>query len=202
MKIAIVYHSGFGHTRVVAERIRKSVEEEGVIAFLYDVSSPIWQLTELTEADTIVFGSPTYFGNVSAEFKKFMESTANIWFHQRWKDKFAAGFTNSSTRNGDKANTLISLLTFAAQHSMMWIPLGILPQYDGQGNQKDEPNGMASYLGLMTMSPNSHTEFAPPDDLRTADLFGKRIAAITRTRKQHSAAASPITSSLSFDRHL
>jgi multimeric flavodoxin WrbA len=184
MKIAIVYHSGFGHTRVVAERISKSIEEEGLSALLYDVTTPPVDLAELSEADTIVFGSPTYFGNVSADFKKFMESTANIWFHQRWKDKFAAGFTNSSTRNGDKANTLSSLLTFAAQHSMIWIPLGILPQYDENGNQKSEPNGLASYLGLMTMAPNSHKEFAPPDDLITADLFGKRIASITMKNKK------------------
>ena len=179
MKIAIVYHSGFGHTRVVAERIGKSIEEETLPALLYDVTSPAMDLAQLSEADTIVFGSPTYFGNVSAEFKKFMESTANIWFHQKWKDKFAAGFTNSSTGNGDKANTLTSLFTFAAQHSMIWIPLGILPQYDEKGNQKSEPNGLASYVGLMTMAPNSHKEFSPPDDLITADLFGKRIAAIT-----------------------
>lgn len=189
MKIAIVYHSGFGHTRMVAERISKSVEEEGVITLLYDVSAPHMHLSQLADADTIVFGSPTYFGNVSAEFKKFMESTANIWFHQKWKDKFAAGFTNSSTRNGDKSNTLISLLTFAAQHSMMWIPLGILPQHDEKGDQKNEPNGMASYLGLMTMSPNLHNEFAPPGDLMTADLFAKRIVAITMMKKETKSVA-------------
>jgi NAD(P)H dehydrogenase (quinone) len=189
MKIAIVYHSGFGHTRVIAERMSKSIEEEGVTTLLYDVSASHMELSELADTDTIVFGSPTYFGNVSAEFKKFMESTSNIWFHQKWKDKFAAGFTNSSTRNGDKSNTLISLLTFAAQHSMMWIPLGILPQYDEKGNQKNVPNGMASYLGLMTMSPNLHNEFAPPEDLVTAELFAKRIAAITMMKKEPESAA-------------
>lgn len=184
MKIAIVYHSGYGHTRIVAEKIAQGVESEGLTALLYDVSAGASQLTQLDDADTLVFGTPTYFGNVSADFKRFMESTANIWFKQRWKDKLAAGFTNSSTRNGDKANTLMSLLTFAAQHSMMWIPLGILPQYDERGNQKDQPNGLASYLGLMTMSPNSHKEFMPPEDLGTAELFGKRIASVTmKTRK-------------------
>ena len=184
MKIAIVYHSGFGHTKVVAERISEGISKEGGSAILYDVSAPDLALADLQQADTIVFGTPTYFGNVSAEFKKFMESTANIWFHQRWKDKLAAGFTNSSTRNGDKGNTLTSLVTFAAQHGMMWIPLGILPQYDAHGHQLNEPNGMASYLGLMTMSPNSHKEFAPPEDLTTAELFGKRIATITMKNKQ------------------
>lgn len=180
MKIAIVYHSGFGHTKVVAEHIAKAIKAEGADVLLYNVSQAGLHLNELDDADTIVFGTPTYFGNVSAEFKKFMESTANIWFNQRWKDKLAAGFTNSSTRNGDKANTLNSILTFAAQHSMMWIPLGILPQYDEHGNQKAEPNGLASYLGLMTMAANSHKDFTPPEDLLTAALFGKRIATLTK----------------------
>ena len=179
MKIAIAYHSGFGHTKLVAERIANSIRDEGPHALLYDVTSPKTDLVQLSDADTIVFGSPTYFGNVYAEFKTFMELTANIWYHQRWKDKFAAGFTNSSTRNGDKFNTLIGLLTFAAQHSMIWIPLGILPQHDEAGRQKQERNGMASYIGLMTMATNSHTDFLPPEDLMTADLFGKRLAAIT-----------------------
>lgn len=179
MKIAIVYHSGFGHTKVVADRIKKSIEKEGVSAVQFNVSSDKMRLNELDDADTIVFGSPTYFGNVSAEFKIFMESTSKIWYHQRWKNKFAAGFTNSSTRNGDKSNTLVSLATFAAQHSMIWILLGVLPEYDAQGNQKNEPNGMASYLGLMTMSANSHDSFSPPEDLVTAELFGKHLASIT-----------------------
>ena len=182
MKIAIVYHSGFGHTKVVAECIAGAITAGGADVLLYDVSGAN-RLEDLQDADTIVFGSPTYFGNVSAEFKKFMESTANIWFNQRWKDKLAAAFTNSSTRNGDKSNTLNSIFAFAAQHSMTWIPLGILPQYDEKGNQKAEPNGLGSYVGLMTMAANSHEEFAPPEDLTTAALFGKRIATLTNQFK-------------------
>ncbi|NJM32619.1 MAG: hypothetical protein HC848_06885 [Limnobacter sp.] len=105
-----------------------------------------------------------------------MESTGSVWAQQRWKNKLAAGFTNSSSRNGDKLNTLTNLSLFAAQHGMLWIPLGILPQYDAAGKQLPEPNGMASYLGLMTLSNNSHAEFHEPADLLTAELFGQHIA--------------------------
>ena len=109
-----------------------------------------------------------------------MESTATIWFNQKWKGKLATGFTNSSTRNGDKLHTLNSLSLFAAQHGMMWIPLGIMPTYDENGKQNAEPNGMGSYLGLMTMSANSHKTFTPPEDLGSAELFGRRIAQVTK----------------------
>lgn len=183
MKIAIVYHSGYGHTKVVAERILEGASPIVPNVQLLTSKDAIRFGHLLQEADTIVFGSPTYFGNVSAEFKLFMESTGGAWARQLWKDKLAAGFTNSSSTNGDKLNTLINLSLFAAQHGMLWIPLGIMPQYDSAGKQLPEPNGMASYLGLMTLSNNSHQEFQEPMDLKTAELFGQRIAAVTQQLK-------------------
>jgi NAD(P)H dehydrogenase (quinone) len=86
MKIVIVYHSGFGHTKVVAEHIAKGALYEISNVLLVPVNEAQDHKDDLNEADTIVFGSPTYFGNVSAEFKRFMESTANIWFNQLWKE--------------------------------------------------------------------------------------------------------------------
>jgi len=179
MKIAIVYHSGFGHTKMVAERIAKGAKNILPSVQLFSTEEAMTQSHKLLESDTIVFGSPTYFGNVSAEFKRFMESTGNIWAQQRWKNKMAAGFTNSSSTNGDKLSTLLSLSIFAAQHSMMWIPLGILPKYDDAGIQLPDHNGMASYLGLMTLSSNAY-QFKEPTELTTAELFGQRIAEVTK----------------------
>lgn len=183
MKIAIIYHSGFGHTKMVAERIAEGAGKvvDDVILLTSKMATQHPQL--LIESDTLVFGSPTYFGNVSAEFKLFMESTGSVWANQLWKDKLAAGFTNSSSINGDKLNTLTNLSIFAAQHGMLWIPLGILPQYDSAGKQLPEPNGMAGYLGLMTLSNNSHKDFYDPADLHTAELFGQRIALLTQQLK-------------------
>ena len=179
MKIAIVYHSGYGHTKIVAERISKGARQILDDVQLITSKEAIEHTHVLQEADTLVFGSPTYFANVSAEFKIFMESTGAIWAKQLWKNKLAAGFTNSSSRNGDKLNTLTNLSLFAAQHGMVWLPLGIMPQYDSTGNQLPEPNGMASYLGLMTLSNNSHDDFHEPADLHTAELFGQRLATVT-----------------------
>lgn len=183
MKIAIVYHSGYGHTKVVAERISKGAHEIISNVQLLTSKEAIAHSYLLQEADTIVFGSPTYFGNVSAEFKQFMESTGSTWAKQGWKNKLAAGFTNSSSTNGDKLSTLITISLFAAQHSMIWLPLGLMPQYDADGKQLPEHNGMASYLGLMTLSNNSHDRFNEPADLMSAELFGARIAEITRNIK-------------------
>jgi multimeric flavodoxin WrbA len=190
MKIVIVYHSGYGHTRIVAESIAQGIGQETGAVTLLPAKEAAGRLEELVEADTIVFGSPTYFGDVSAEFKAFMEATGSVYSQQRWKNKLAAGFTNSSSTNGDKLHTLISLALFAAQQGMIWIPLGILPRFEN-GIQQSSPNGMGSYLGLMTMSDNVHGQLNEPADLETARLFGQRIAQLTRQFTGQSAPVLP-----------
>jgi NAD(P)H dehydrogenase (quinone) len=186
MKIVIIYHSGFGHTKVVAERIAQGSKRILPDVLLFTIKEASEQFSVLQQADTIVFGSPTYFGTVSAEFKQFMERTASTWAKQGWKNKLAAGFTNSSSTNGDKLSTLITIALFAAQHSMIWIPLGLMPKYDDDGKQLPEHNGMASYLGLMTLSDNAHDRFNEPSDLVSAELFGERIATLTKQVKSNS----------------
>jgi NAD(P)H dehydrogenase (quinone) len=183
MKIVIIYHSGYGHTKIVAEHIQKGASRELEQVALLSTLEAQDNFELLHEADTLIFGSPTYMGTVSAEFKKFMEATGKFWYSQKWKDKFAAGFTNSSTLNGDKLNTLQQLSLFAAQHSMLWISTGILPKFEND-KQLEEPNGLAGYLGLMTLSDNSIKEINPPKGLETAELFGQRIAQITKQFKQ------------------
>ena len=63
----------------------------------------------------------------SAPFKSFLDATSGRWQEQRWKNKLAAGFTNSAGLNGDKLATLQQLALFAMQHSMIWVGLGLLP---------------------------------------------------------------------------
>jgi multimeric flavodoxin WrbA len=191
MNIIIVYHSGYGHTGLVAEQIAEGARRERATVTLLAAKEASTKLDLLTAADTIVFGSPTYFANVSAEFKAFMEATGAIYSGQRWKNKLAAGFTNSSSTNGDKLHTLVSLSLFAAQQGMLWIPLGILPRFEN-GIQQPEPNGMASYLGLMTMSDNVHGQLNEPADLGTARQFGRRIAQVTRLLKAGEVAAGAV----------
>lgn len=177
--ISIVYHSGRGHTKQIAEILAKNLQSPVSQVHLVNVEEAKGLFHLLHQSDTIVFGSPTYFGNVSAGFKQFMELTGGFWYNQVWKDKLATGFTVSSTRNGDKLNTLIALSLFAAQHSMQWISQGILPRYCNN-EQTDGQNRMASYLGLMIQSDNGREVTAPhPGDILTTELFAKRILDVT-----------------------
>jgi len=177
-KVAIVYHSGFGHTKRVAEHVAEGAAAiERTQMSLQSVEA--LDLETLHAADAIVFGAPTYMGSASAGFKGFMESTSRLWLQQRWKDKLAAGFTNSGSLAGDKANTLVELCCFAAQHGMVWVGLGML--VNGVRGDRDDPrhlNRLGSSLGLMTQADVDRSpELAPPiSDLETARAFGRRIA--------------------------
>lgn len=183
--VAIVYHSGYGHTAKAAEAVHAGIAGAGASAELIAISAEgtltDTQWATLAAADAIVFGSPTYMGMASWQFKKFADASSKAWFTQQWKDKIAAGFTNSASINGDKLSTLHYLFTLSQQHSMIWVGTGLMPS-NSKAAQRNDLNYLASSAGLMTQSPSDATpEEGPlPGDLDTARAFGKRIAEITR----------------------
>lgn len=181
-KVAIVYHSGYGHTKKLAEAVHAGVASAAntsVDLIAIDAEGNIteaqWAL--LDAADAIIMGSPTYMGSVSWQFKKFADATSKPWFSQKWKDKIGAGFTNSATMNGDKLSTLHYLFTLGMQHSMVWVGTGLMPA-NSKAAQRNDINFVGSFSGLMAQSPSdSSPEEGPlPGDLDTAKLFGKRVA--------------------------
>lgn len=181
MKVAIVYDSGYGHTEVIALKVSEGLVSSGLqtdVIKAKDINSGVTPIEELEKYDGIVFGSPTYMGTVSAEFKKFMDLSSKTWYEQKWKNKIAAGFTNSAGLSGDKANTLLTLVTFACQHSMVWVSQGIFP--DGKLNK------LGSWTGLMAQSDNAPANETPGDDFKDyAFAFGKRIGdfMVTKLKK-------------------
>ena len=147
-----------------------------------EISEEQWQLLDHSHA--IIFGCPTYMGGVSAKFKEFIDSASRRWMHQKWKDKIAAGFTNSGSYSGDKLNSLFQLVVNAMQHSMIWVGTGLMsPQASGiEGPDSQQINRIGSFLGLATQANNESPEIAPPKgDIETAKLFGERVAKITAT---------------------
>ena len=181
-KIAIVYHSGYGHTKKLAEAVQAGAAATSgasvdLIAISAEGTITDAEWATLDAADAIIMGSPTYMGTVSWQFKKFADASSKPWFAQKWKDKIGAGFTNSATMNGDKLSTLHYLFTLAMQHSMNWVGTGLMPS-NAKAAQRNDINYVGSFSGLMAQSPSdSSPEEGPlPGDLETAKLFGKRIA--------------------------
>ena len=182
--IAIVYHSGYGHTAKQAHAVQDgaaAVSGATVAVHVIDKEGNLPESTweDLVAADAIILGSPTYMGGPSWQFKKFADASSKPWFAQVWKDKLGAGFTNSASINGDKNGTLDYLYHLAMQHSMLWVGTGMLPS-NSKAAGRDDPNWLGSFSGLMAQSPSdSSPEEGPlPGDLETAKLFGARVATL------------------------
>jgi len=172
-RIAIVFHSRDGHTKIIAEEIAKGVQSvAGAQVELISVTETIdWET--LNASDAIIFGSPTYLGSVSGEFKMFMDSTSDAWFNHKWKDKFAAGFTTSHSYSGDKLGVLIQMAIFAAQHGMIWINGGD----KREGPEPHHVNRLGSFMGVMAQcDPTLGSDLPPLGDRKTAFNLGVRVA--------------------------
>lgn len=116
MQIAIIYDSGFGHTARQAEAVGQGVKRvDGAEPKLIAVTDGAISWETLEVCDAIIFGSPTYNGSLSSRLKKFMEeSTRPAWVPMKWRNKIAAGFTNSGAMH-------------TATSSVLWSPSPCLP---------------------------------------------------------------------------
>ena len=176
-KIAIVFHSGYGHTQRVAQAVADGAGAE-LIAIDADGNLPEGAWETLNAADAIIFGSPTYMGSPSWQFKKFADATSKVWFTRGWQDKVFGGFTNSASFNGDKQVTLQYLNTLASQHGGLWVSLG-LPPANTKAATRNDVNNLGGSVGLLVQSPSDASAAeVPQGDLDTAKLYGARVAAI------------------------
>ena len=170
MKTAVIYHSGYGHTQRVAQTVA-----EGAAADLItidadgNISAADWDI--LNAADAIIFGSPTYMGVVSWQFKKFADATSKQWMSGAWRDKVAGGFTISSNLSGDKLSTIQYFMTLSMQLGMVWV--GQAEPNNGSVNRLGSSSGLMAQVG-----PTSPAADIPQGDLDTAKIYGQRVAQI------------------------
>jgi NAD(P)H dehydrogenase (quinone) len=188
MKIVIVYHSVTGTTAQLAEAVAAGcrsvtavdlqllrIEGEDITQGRYKNSAV---LEAIDQADAVIFGSPTFMGAVSAQFKAFADATAgDRWGEQLWADKVAAGFTVGTGYCGDTLHSLHYLQILAAQHGMLWTGLDLA----GAGDMK-APNRLGAQAGLIARAVDGAIE---QPDLQTAFYLGQRVArVVSRTTRQ------------------
>lgn len=174
-KVAVVFHSGYGHTLKQAEAVAKGADAELIsIDSEGNISDTEWEM--LNQAKAIIFGSPTYMGTVTWQFKKFADASSRIWFTQGWKNKIFGGFTNSASMNGDKHSTIHNFITLAMQHSGIWVGTGLMPS-NSKAAKRDDINYVGSFTGAMMQTPSdAGADEVNSGDLETARLYGARIA--------------------------
>ncbi|MCH2158036.1 MAG: NAD(P)H-dependent oxidoreductase [Oleiphilaceae bacterium] len=180
VKVAIVYHSVTGTTMQLAEAVEAGVSSvtgvevisaeilgSDIIEGRFENSALIKQLSDV---DAMVFGSPTFMGCVSAQFKAFADATGELWADSAWSNKIASGFTTGSNLSGDQLNTIQYLQIFANQHGMLWTSLDIPGNCDPEGR-----NRLGAQSGLIAHSLDGELN---PIDLVTAKYLGQRVANI------------------------
>jgi NAD(P)H dehydrogenase (quinone) len=206
VSIAIVFHSGYGHTARLAQAVRDGAAAvEQTVAQLIPlpdrqhrplaghnrspavgaatarsivvdaIADDQWDV--LDRADAIIFGSPTYMGDVSAVFRLFAEQTSHRMQAGAWRDKLAAGFVNSGAMSGDKVHALQSLAVFAAQHGMIWVSLGLVAGWNASTRSEIDLNRLGFFLGAGAQSNvDEGPERISVADLATARHLGQRVA--------------------------
>jgi NAD(P)H dehydrogenase (quinone) len=188
-KVSIVYFSATGHTHLMAEHVAKGVqtvagtEVELVRVNGKDIIEGRYKNKEtidnLVKSDAIIFGSPTYMGNVAAQLKAFIDALSEHWFTQALKDKIAGGFTHSSSPYGDKGSTFAYLKVLADQLGMLWVGNGVHAHYltgdEREVNRFSFSSGPAGQTFMGAEKPVLND-----GDAITAELYGARIAKFTQ----------------------
>ncbi|ABE54707.1 NADPH-dependent FMN reductase [Shewanella denitrificans OS217] len=182
VKIAVIYHSVTGTTKQLANSVTAGASSvEGIEVIEVEILGAdiiegrfknLALLEQLKDVDAMIFGSPTFMGSVSAQFKAFADATGELWAEKAWSDKVAAGFTIGSNLSGDQLHTLQYLQIFANQHGMLWASLDIPGNCDPQ-----KRNRLGAQSGLIAHSKDG---ILNEIDLNTAHYLGQRVAHIVK----------------------
>lgn len=180
-RIAIVYFSQDGATRLLAQHVAEGAQHQGVESITLeikaaDIVTGRYQndalFRRLQTCDAIVFASPTYMGGPAAQFKAFMDTSSDGYANKLWRNKLAGGLTMGGSVNGEQQQTLYSFVTLACQHGMIWVGLDVSKHTDSRGlNHTGSSIGVvASYL--------DNTSQVNSNDLATAFYYGERMASL------------------------
>jgi multimeric flavodoxin WrbA len=180
-RIAIVYFSKSNVTTKIANAIISGIKQEDGITVIehriegHEIIEGRFENSELFQqlksCNAILFGSPTYMGNVSAQFKAFADASSEYWQGQEWADKISAGFTSGTGLNGDQSSTLQYMSTLASQHGMLWVNID-----SSYGSGNSELNRLGCQLGVVSQTTSSTVHEV---DLATAKHLGRRVAKLT-----------------------
>jgi NAD(P)H dehydrogenase (quinone) len=199
-KILVVYHSVYGHVKTLASSVEKGAKEvegtdvvvrrvkefpdlvEGMKAEngyawqVYQSQADIPECTvdDLKEADGVIFGSPTRYGNMTAQMKALIDSTAKLWLAGAMEGKPAGVFTSTASTHGGQETTLLTMMVPLIHLGM--IIVGVPYSVDGMIHH--EARGGTPYGASTIAGPMGQLQPAP-HDLAIAEALGKRVAGIT-----------------------
>ncbi len=204
IKVAVVYYSATGITHALALAVVEGAESTGAEVRLHRVrelasdeeiaSNEGWSshraatedvaeasLDDLLWADALIFGTPTRFGNVSAQLKQFIDTTGPLWRDGHLADKVVSGFVSTGTFHGGQESTLLALYT-SMYH---WGAIVVAPGYTAPVQwDAGNPYGASSTSNNGQLTPSGV-------ELRAARYLGQRTAGVARRLRDGTAAAPP-----------
>ncbi|MEC9492583.1 NAD(P)H:quinone oxidoreductase [Flexistipes sp.] len=201
--VYVVFYSLYGHVYRMAEEVVKGVKEvENVDVKLFQVPElmskeqieaagakeakesfahvPVIEPDMLAEADGIIFGTPTRYGNMASQMKNFLDQTGGLWMNGALVGKVGSVFASTATQHGGQETTLTSFHTVLFHHGM--IVAGV-PYSCGELMNMDEITGGAPY-GATTLANTDGSRQPTANELAIARFQGKHVAGITK--KLHS----------------
>jgi NAD(P)H dehydrogenase (quinone) len=192
-KILVLYHSSYGHIETMAaavaegagevagasvtvKRVPETMPEEIAKAagMKLDQTAPVASPDELADYDAIVFGTPTRFGNMSAQMRSFLDQTGGLWFQGKLVGKVGSVFCSTASQHGGQETTLTSFHTTLFHHGMIVVGL----PYSFAGNaEMGEISGGTPY-GATTLAGNDGSRMPSANELAGARFQGRHVAEI------------------------
>ena len=198
-KIQVVFYSMYGHIYRMAEAVAAGAREvEGAQVSLYQVPElmpeevlaksgakaarqafahvPVAAPGQLAEADAIIFGSPTRFGNMCAQMRNFLDQTGALWAKGALVGKVGSVFTSSATQHGGQETTITSFHSTLLHHGM--IIVGV-PYSETRLLIMTEISGGSPY-GASTLAAGDGSRQPSENELAIARFQGRHVAQIAR----------------------
>ncbi|MHB1954421.1 MAG: NAD(P)H:quinone oxidoreductase [Sulfobacillus sp.] len=200
MKLLIVYHSVYGHIQAMAKAIEEGAKEvagidvvlrrvkefpeyiehiEAEKGYTYQVyqsqaGTPECTLQDLRQADGVIFGSPTRYGNMTAQMKRLIDSTAQLWLNGEMEGKPAGVFTSTASTHGGQETTLLTMMVPLIHLGMLIVGV----PYSVPGMIHTEARGGTPYGATTIAGPQGELQ-PTADDLAIAKAHGRRVAETT-----------------------
>lgn len=186
LKMAQAVHEGVGSVGGVEPVLRRVQEFDAVNKIIDDnefargireqqASIPVCTVDDLRQADGVIFGSPTRYGNMTAQMKQLIDSTAELWSKGLMEGKPAGLFTSTATSHGGQETTLLTMMAPLIHLGMLIVGV----PYSTPGMLHTEGRGGTPY-GASTIAGSSGELSPAPEDLAIAQALGKRVAEITK----------------------
>lgn len=198
MKIQVIFYSMYGHIHQMAEAVVEGAKSvAGAEVSLFQVaelipdaaleksgakktrdgfaSVPLATPAQLADADAIIFGTPTRFGNMAAQMRNFLDQTGGLWAKGALIGKVGSVFTSTGTQHGGQETTITSFHSTLLHHGMVIV--GVPYSCQELSNMNEITGGSPYGAGTLAGSDGSRQPSA--NELAIARFQGRHVAEIT-----------------------